>query len=586
MYGEVIYNNEKIFADRFGLSMEDKWRALTETERINATRSLFYFDQEIKRGTLEFENEDILRIVIGFSGRSGLEKIMGNSIPTLKVVIWEPDEVLFEAYCTQTDISDFLKDERLLIVLGEDIFLLENKLIEIVSENNAFHSKIMAYGRYADQSDRHVEQLVSILGRVANDATQDGYSRKQFHTMPCENLLYTIYTLSNNYIIQQLFDAIPTRDIPIIIVSAGPSLMKNYKELKRAKGRAVIIAVSHAAKTLADADITPDLVAVTDASGTNYMDFDKDRKHTLICSVYADKKCRSEYNGKVIYHGFTMVNHLFISDRTMTEKYAELDTGSVATDIFSLVLSAGFKRIILIGQDLAYDDEGYTHTGYYKENDSSAFHRLQTEGLNGELVQTRDDWLRFKKFFEKKIGEYKETDVIDSTEGGALIKGTRVMKLSDAIDMYCSTEYSVEAWIKGLKKGNENERHFIKQWFDTIVENLENTKANLNEIVKLNEVIVEKWNDKFLWNDEFRAMCRRYDVLYDSVMEGNRSDLLRLYCVEEIQNYVENALILEGDDNTERRMIAERKLFTTMEEKARKLAVFINDLTLESRVDE
>ena len=54
-------------------------------------------------------------------------------------------------------------------------------------------------------------------------------------------------------------------DITGIVVAAGPSLNKNIKELKRAKGKAFIIAVDTALKPLLREGIIPDMFFIVDA---------------------------------------------------------------------------------------------------------------------------------------------------------------------------------------------------------------------------------------------------------------------------------------------------------------------------------
>ena len=55
---------------------------------------------------------------------------------------------------------------------------------------------------------------------------------------------------NNNFVVNQMFDNSPVRDIPVIIVAAGPSLMKNCTELKRAEGKAIIVAVACVVNTV------------------------------------------------------------------------------------------------------------------------------------------------------------------------------------------------------------------------------------------------------------------------------------------------------------------------------------------------
>ncbi len=581
MKERILEKNESSFYKINEISLQDRWDSLSDKNRADAFEALDKYDDTAVSLTMDFNQEEILRIVIGFCGRECLKKLLSNSLPTLKAVVWEPDEAFFEAYCTENDISDLISDNRLSIVVGNDQSNLKRILENNVFGNNTFHHKVIATGRYSDKSNPYVTIMVKILEELADEVTREGYSRKKFHKQPCINLLNTIHTLGDNYVISQLLEAIPTRDIPVIIVAAGPSLMKNYLELKRAKNRAVIVSVSHAAYTLFKGGIAPDLVAVTDAAGGNkFLDFDKDRVYTLLCSVWADEHCRKDYNGKIIYHGFTMVNHLFSVDRTAREEFAELDTGSVATDVLSLFTYAGFKRIILIGQDLAYGDDGSTHTD--GELEQSVYEKnnmfMEVEGIHGNTVRTRGDWQRFKTFIEDTIEKNKDINFIDATEGGALIRGTDVMSLREAVDKYCTKDYPVDEWICSLKKGDAAEGDHIDRWYKTSIVNLRTISGYLDEEINIYTKVMAAFTDPSLWNDNLNALCGRYDVLYSQIMEGDRGDLLRLYCVEAIQEYVENALILEGDENIKLRMQKEFELFSLLREKTDELLNYIENM--------
>ena len=277
----IIDFNEESFLKRYNISLKEIWNDTDDEikDRLIQTISMNINNQD--NDSISFDNTNILRIVLGYGGRSFLERVMVNGLPTLKAIIWEPDPVLFAAYCTFEDISDYISDERLVLCIGDDLENLENIFGENIQDNNAYHYKAIAYGNYSSPNNDYIKNMVGILERVMGDAVQGGYDRKRFNVMPCNNLLYTIRSLNDNYVISQLFDAIPTRDIPIIIVSAGPSLMKNCNELIRAKNKAIIVAVTHAMKTLNRFGIEPDLVAVTDASGTDYLNDDVNRNNTI-----------------------------------------------------------------------------------------------------------------------------------------------------------------------------------------------------------------------------------------------------------------------------------------------------------------
>ena len=578
---KVNINNEKEFFDIYGISMQERWEGFSHEIQTQGMLSFEKYIENESVENLDFKPEDILRIIIGYRGRYSLALIMDNALPTASVIIWEPDEAAFLAGCVCEDISDFITDSRIRIIFGRgDDSGLEDVLRNVVREYNLNHRNIIGYGRYLEPDNEDIVFFREKFRRIAGEVSYFGNARRRYHQLPSENILYALHILNGNSTIEQLFDCVPIRDIPVIIVAAGPSLGKNCMELSKAKGKAIIVAVTHAMKTLNRMNVVPDLVAATDAMSADHMDFDTRNEYTLLSSVFAAKDCQDKYNGHIVFHGFGIYDGTYSPKRTNWKLDAQLDTGSVATDVFSMFLKAGFKTFIVIGQDLAYDKDGYTHTDneiddYPEEiQDESKW----IESIDGEKVRTRNDWIHFKHFYENMICTHEDICFIDATEGGALIHGSVVMPLREAISKYCTKEYPLSDWIEGIGRGNEGELEEINAWFEEIEINCKDTERLLDEAILLNKSICEKWNDSELWDDEFRASCRRYDILYNIIINGERSILLRFFCSTIIQQYIEDALVLEGDKNIEKRMKMECKLMTMMQSKANELLEYIRSL--------
>ncbi len=578
----IIEANEKAFVNRYCISLQGKWNMIGEVCRNGVFGFLSEQDEVSLSNSFSFEKSDILRIIIGFGGRCCLRKILSDTVMATRVIVWEPEEALFFAYCTKEDISDIISNPNLFIVLGQDTSKLKTVLEENIFDNNAYHRKIIALGEYADGTGGYACTLSEIVTSIISNTLFRGFTRKAFNKVPCRNMLSALRILDNNYVISQLFGAVNTRDIPIIIVGAGPSVMKNMHDLEKAHNKALIIAASHAMKILYHGGIKPDIVALSDPMETDFLQSDdevKDRQ-MILSSVYADSSSCLKYSGSIIYFGFTTVTNIFSNERTLSEKYAELFTGSVTTEVFSLFLSAGFKNFILVGQDLAYGESGFTHAGFETE-DMSTFDgkkNIEVPGIYSDTVLTREDWLMFRNYYERRIEENKGLNIIDATEGGARIKGTKVMTLSDAIDRYCTVTYPVDRWFDSLSVGGKAEKEDIDKWFYNNTDDINSIERYLEEAVILNESIRKKWNDLSGWDDDFKASCKRYDILYNQILDGSRGALLRFYCAEEITEYVENALSFEGDENIENRMQIEYVFFSLLKDRADELVEYIYNL--------
>lgn len=246
------------------------------------------------------------------------------------------------------------------------------------------------------------------------------------------------------------------KDRPAIIVAAGPSLAKNVKFLHSARDRAVLIAVGTSLRPLHQEGIDPDFVVSLDPSVANYRLFAaagpgdsylcyEPQTHPDILTLFEERR----------FCFFSFNDHLRLLLRKMLPDKGSLPPGgSVAITAYGLARLLGANPIIFVGQDLAYTG-GYTHArGTVYENQRVASEGLiEVPAIGGGKVCTspalKSFLIRFEELFLQDTGRL----IIDATEGGALKRGTQVMKLSEAIDVYCKEMIPVRKVIEERGKG-------------------------------------------------------------------------------------------------------------------------------------
>jgi len=102
-------------------------------------------------------------------------------------------------------------------------------------------------------------------------------------------------------------------------------------------------------------------------------------------------------------------------------------------------------------------------------------------------------WLYFLRWFEEYIKRIPNKEVIDATEGGARIKGTKIMTLKETIEKYCLEDMGVSLEIKEIMKNNEIEDKKIGK----VYKNLKELRSDLDK-VKKHAVNGIKYNEKML----------------------------------------------------------------------------------------
>ncbi|EGO4877854.1 motility associated factor glycosyltransferase family protein, partial [Campylobacter lari] len=217
-----------------------------------------------------------------------------------------------------------------------------------------------------------------------------------------------------------------------IIVASGPSLIKQLPLLKENADKATIICVDGSYPILAQHDIKPDYVVCLEQNdlsseffNNNFGIFDKDILFIISDSAHVKTLQYLESNNR---------NYILISKNTLLHKnflhlqdFGTLGGLNVSTMAYSLALKLEHKNIILIGQDLAYDENLNSHPKEFLHGsnlDTNRYEIVKTTayGGNGE-VYTHGAWNTYRQNFEFLIQEALKKGVItfNCTEGGSRI---------------------------------------------------------------------------------------------------------------------------------------------------------------------
>ncbi len=248
-----------------------------------------------------------------------------------------------------------------------------------------------------------------------------------------ENTLKNLKYLPMSSTICDLKKILP-KDIPAIVVAAGPSLSTQVDSLKKAKGKAVIIAVDRILDVLLDWGVIPDFVFTLDPiKPVEYFTQRQDVTIPLLAFITSNNKIWEIHKGKkIICNGSEFLEPFYIDAEKIPPRTRP--SGSVATAAFTACVELGFENIILVGQDLAYQGNA-THAGGVEEK-IAVNNDIMVEGIDGKMVKSRYDWKEFLIWYQDFLTVYPSINVIDAKDSGAKIKGTKNMSLDEAIATY------------------------------------------------------------------------------------------------------------------------------------------------------
>ncbi|EMA0171088.1 motility associated factor glycosyltransferase family protein, partial [Campylobacter jejuni] len=145
-----------------------------------------------------------------------------------------------------------------------------------------------------------------------------------------------------------------------IVVSAGPSLTKQLPLLKAYQDKAVVFCVDGALSMLEKEGVVPDYVLNIDFEDLP-LRFFKNKQNKLSLNILSCATHPSLVhfldNKSVILRDDPLYQSFNLND------FGYIDTGThVSHFSYTLALALGFKNIIMIGQDLAFDEKGNSHS--------------------------------------------------------------------------------------------------------------------------------------------------------------------------------------------------------------------------------
>jgi len=387
----------------------------------------------------------------------------------------EEENTQFLSFIMQSfDISDIITDERLFIHTPLDKKYTMREAVGMIMNMVGDPFFLAITMRYYKES----EEFLDCCRHLKSDyQVMNGFT---YH-MGRDAVLNSIYALSHadsNYCFSELIEKIP-REMPVIIVAAGPSLLKNGALLKKFHNKAFIICVDRAAGTIHKLGVTPDMISSVDPRKPLSMLKPEDAEGSyLLFDTSANRKIQSKFQGRIFY---ATEGAVFAGAEAFKGKHfgCSIPGGtSVATWSAAIMADHGFKTIILVGQDMAAEGK-ITHSDGAMEELSNM---KMVDGINGGKVPSRDDWIRFINYYEDWIvNQDNDIRLIDATEGGALIHGSSVMKLEDVLTDICTEEYDIDGIFNGMhkaldKKGSEETHKYIDE--------LKNEAEQISDIMK------------------------------------------------------------------------------------------------------
>ncbi|HEB9551071.1 TPA: motility associated factor glycosyltransferase family protein [Campylobacter jejuni] len=337
-----------------------------------------------------------------------------------------------------------------------------------------------------------------------------------------EQFLQNIPSMLESIPFQRILNERKNKFDNAIVVSAGPSLAKQLPLLKAYQDKAVIFCADGALSMLEKEGIVPDYVTNLDYSDWSIKFFQnkENLKQSIIaleCATHPNvvrslkaENCMIVLRNKALYQRFNL------------NDFGYIDTGThVSHFSYTLALALGFKNIIMIGQDLAFDEKGNSHSkGFdfgekFEEEHKKYKLKVPAYGGKGEVL-THITWNDYRIKLEYLFAcNNQKAKFYNATEGGARINFTEELSFKECCEKFLIKEKPKFELPKSLTK-NRSDKLLVK-FKEKIQKDQDNAKRFLDDALALKQILENILSKDFILPLEF------LEKVYQNIENFNHS---------------------------------------------------------------
>ncbi|GAA4718713.1 motility associated factor glycosyltransferase family protein [Brevibacillus fulvus] len=404
-------------------------------------------------------------ILMGVGSSAIIKQILKNKTEASWFFIIEKDTKLVKKLLEEIDFTPYLegKLQRVVFITG-DMEDVEKVILVYINSLVGYYflqtDILRTFATFRIDREFYEEVTQLLINTIRTHMTSMGNSINDT-LMGIRNELRNVPIALKSHRLQELKDAYKGK--PIICVASGPSLDKQIPLLRQVKGKALIICAESALRVLLRNGITPDIVGILERGPNSYeisiQDLEIPEETALMGLMVMDERIPRAWNKHVVPVFKDNIAHSRILSKALGDMGTLYNGNSVAHLNFSIAHYFGGSPIVLIGQDLAFSEEGATHSkdSLYMlhadpqvlENerkqlqeglreDVGFFDRtVYLDGYYGGKVRSKELWRQFLSWMEHLIAVLPTPLVINATEGGAYIRGAVNMPFQEVVEIYC-----------------------------------------------------------------------------------------------------------------------------------------------------
>ncbi len=444
-------------------------------------------------------------------GNGVFYKVLLENKTHKRITIFEPNlEILFIIFHV-IDFSEDLKTERLSILHTEQLTL--DILHTLFGHDAKAYSRVydlhIVNKYYEDKYEPLIHQINQMCLKTIHHHVVSMGNDINDNLLGLRHFLRNVPHVVTRPTLKELLKKAKNTETAVL-AATGPSLQKQLPLLQRIQDHVTILCIDASFPILTRYGIKPDIVFSMERiepTGTFYERVAKeygfeafeDVVFALTSIVHKKTLQWTTLDKRVPKSAVTQLSNRPLKYLKMfgLDEWGYMGRGmSAANMAFELAFLSNFKRVILIGQDLAYGKDGTSHArGNIWGEDQLAHrvHDLYVDAYGGEgKVRTSKTWQMFLNFYEKDVEEFcaakPSFEPINATQGGARIAGTIEMPFEEAVIKYVDFDRTKQRVATTIEYPEAQ----------LVQSSKEKMKENLQSFIDAGEEVKEKAEETFL----------------------------------------------------------------------------------------
>lgn len=508
------------------------------------------FQGEILGRQIDFDSCDVV-VIFGMGLGYEIKQII-RTVPNKTYIIIEPDTAICKRMLENIDFDEFLVfGTNVRFTLTDDIDEIEKELRRLLQKNNTAKVQFTVLPFYANRYMELVNQSFDSIRKIIKEIRVNTATSLATDRQWLLNYIVNTKNLKNTIPITEIYNKF--KNIPAIIVGAGPSVESNLEHLKKVYGRALVIGAGNGIRVLEKNNIKADIVGAMDGNAVSekiYFDLKLNNDVVLFYSSQVFPTIPNMIGKrKILMNQVEMDKYIYKKLWKIENK--DIFFGPSITNVLAYNLAQiGCNPIIFLGQDLCGQPEKVYSSGTIYDEDSKLNPKLPIEIRNkkNELCYTNESYLTMKYSMESIIKAFKGIEFLNGTDKGLHISGSRDIDFNEYVDntLLLSEKKSFDSMLREIKGDEVDWAEEINQFicdidleinniYETLNKAIEKIKGNENNATKINFInVIDKQLMSFgFFRDVLNSTFRKeLDFIYGKDEQIEKMRKIYLYYLE------------------------------------------------------